>query len=183
MVGGINMKFSEIPKLTQAGHYQVNTSWRYLEKTLDDFTNELNLQLNPDFQRGHVWTKEQQIAYVEFILRGGKSARVIYFNCPHWNSGYDPNAEFVCVDGLQRLTAALAFLHNEIPAFGCYYKDFEDELPFDIDFLFNVNDLKTKAEVLQWYIEMNSGGTPHTNKEITRVKMLLEQEKIGGGDK
>ena len=171
------MKFSEIPQFTRSGHYQVNTAWRYLEKTIDDYINELHLQLNPDFQRGHVWTREQQIEYVEFILRGGKSARTIYFNCPNWHIGYDPNAEFVCVDGLQRLTAAFAFLHNEIPVFGHYYNEFEDQLPFDIDFLFNVNDLKTKAEVLQWYIEMNSGGTPHTSKEIERVKKLLEQEK------
>lgn len=173
------MKFADIPKFTEAGHYQVNVPWRYLEKTLDDYINELHLQLNPDFQRGHVWTKEQQIAYVEFILRGGKSARVIYFNCPNWHYRYSSDDELVCVDGLQRLTAALAFLHNEIPAFGHYYNEYEDKLPFEVDFLFNVNDLKTKAEVLQWYIEMNTGGTPHTNSEIERVKTLLkaEQEK------
>ena len=82
----------------------------------------------------------------------------------------------MCVDGLQRLTAALAFLHDEIPAFGHYYSEYEDKLPFDVDFIFNVNDLKTKAEVLQWYIEMNAGGTPHDSKEIDRVKALLSAE-------
>ena len=40
--------------------------------------------------------------------------------------------------------------------------------------LVNVNDLQTKREVLQWYIEMNSGGTPHTEAEIERVKKLME---------
>ena len=43
------MKFADIPKFTEAGHYQVNIPWRYLEKTLDDYINELHLQLNPDF--------------------------------------------------------------------------------------------------------------------------------------
>lgn len=171
------MKFRDIPQFTRAGAYQVNIPWVHLEKTLDDYINHLNLQLCPDFQRGHVWTKKQQIAYVEYILRGGKSARVIYFNCPHWQGGYMPKeGEFVCVDGLQRLTAVLAFLHNEIPAFGCYYKDYEDGLPIMTDFSFNVNELNTRAEVLQWYIEMNSGGTPHTNGGIERVKKLLDQE-------
>ena len=170
------MKFKDIPQFTRSGSYQVNIPWIFLKKQLNEFVNELHLQLNPDFQRGHVWTKEQQIAYVEFILRGGKSARTIYFNHPHWNYGDVNETEFVCVDGLQRLTAALAFLHNEITAFGYYYKDYTDKLPIQIGFIFNVNDLNTRAEVLQWYIEMNSGGTPHKTTEIERVKSLLEKE-------
>lgn len=40
----------------------------------------------------------------------------------------------------------------------------------------NINDLKSKREVLQWYIEMNAGGTPHSNEEIRRVKALMEKE-------
>ncbi len=39
----------------------------------------------------------------------------------------------------------------------------------------NVNDLKTEKEVLQWYVDMNAGGTPHTDKEIERVKRMIEQ--------
>lgn len=38
----------------------------------------------------------------------------------------------------------------------------------------NVNDLKTEREVLQWYIDMNAGGTPHTMEEIDRVKKLID---------
>ena len=126
------MKFAEISKFTKEGRYQVNVAWRYLENTINSYINEMELQLNPDFQRGHVWTKEQQIAYVEFVLRGGSSARVIYFNCPNWNYRYGNDDTLVCVDGLQRLTAALAFLRNEIPAFGHYYNEYEDKLPFEV---------------------------------------------------
>ena len=36
-----------------------------------------------------------------------------------------------------------------------------------------INNLKTKNEVLQWYIEMNDGGTPHTKEEIDRVKQMM----------
>jgi hypothetical protein len=70
--------------------------------------------MNPDFQRGHVWTEEQQIAYVEYLLKGGMSGRTFYFNKPSWKNkdtinGYD---DFVCVDGLQRTTAIEKFLNN-----------------------------------------------------------------------
>ena len=40
--------------------------------------------------------------------------------------------------------------------------------------IIHVNNLKTKKEVLQWYIDMNAGGTPHTTKEIERVKKLID---------
>ncbi len=168
------MKFKDIPKFTSDGSYQVNMPISSVTAWIKEHQEDLGLQLNPDFQRGHVWTEEQQINYIEYLLKGGKSARVIYFNHPNWMGNW--TGEFVCVDGLQRLTAVMKFMNNEIPAFGCYYKDFEDT-PRNIDLLFNINNLKTRKEVLQWYIEFNSGGTVHTEEEINRVKVLLEQEK------
>ena len=70
----------------------------------------------------------------------------------------------------------MRFINNEIPAFGCYYKDFEDRLPMEIDVLVNINELQTREEVLKWYIEMNEGGTPHTEEEINRVKAMLNSK-------
>jgi len=45
------------------------------------------------------------------------------------------------------------------------------------DMRININDLPTKKDVLQWYVEMNSNGTIHTEDEINRVKELLEKEE------
>lgn len=168
------MKFREIPQFTQKGSYQVNMGLEFLMKTIEDWEQNDNLQLNPDFQRGHVWTEEQQIKFIEFLLRGGDSGRVLYFNQPGWM--YDFTGEFVCVDGLQRITAIKKFISNEIPAFGTYYNEYEDNLDdVNINMIVNINNLKTRKEVLQWYLEMNDGGTPHSKEEIDRVKMMLEE--------
>ncbi len=40
---------------------------------------------------------------------------------------------------------------------------------------FQVNDLLTREEVLQWYIDLNTGGTDHTDEEINRVKEMLKK--------
>ena len=58
-----------------------------------------------------------------------------------------------------------------------YFKDFEDS-PRMVgnDFLFNVNDLQYRRDVLKWYIDMNSGGTVHSTAEIPRVQSLLDEE-------
>ena len=39
----------------------------------------------------------------------------------------------------------------------------------------HINDLQSEKDVLQWYLEMNSGGTPHTQEELDRVKLLLQK--------
>ena len=131
--------------------------------------------MNPDFQRGHVWTRAQQIAFCEFQLRGGNSGRTIYWNNPSWNRGFDKPT--VLVDGKQRLTAVLAFLNNEIPVFAHYRKEYTDRTDMiRVRFEFIVNDLQTRREVLQWYLDLNTGGTIHTSEEIEKVKKLLKSE-------
>lgn len=171
-------KFADIPQFTQDGHYQVNVSWDYLQGWIDNHQNDRSyvFDMDPDFQRGHVWSEEQQTNYVEFILRGGKSSRVIYWNCIGWMRNFV--GPMVLVDGKQRLTAALRFLNDEIPAFGHKRSDYSDKLRMGhVDFLMNVNDLKTRAEVLQWYLDLNTGGVVHTTDEIEKVRNLLDAEK------
>jgi len=78
------MKFSDIKQLTRSDHYRVNVSWTYLQNCIDRYCRyegAAALDMNPDFQRGHVWTEEQQIAYVELKLRGGEGSNIVYFNC------------------------------------------------------------------------------------------------------
>ena len=131
--------------------------------------------MSPDFQRGYVWTEEQKIKYVEFILRGGKTANIIYFNQPEWSTGGNTQP-MILLDGKQRLSSLLAFVNNEIKAFGTFYKDFEGWLGQTIGVIFNVNNMKTRVDILQWYIDFNSGGTVHPEEEIDKVRELLKKE-------
>ena len=171
-------RLKDIPQFTSDGSYQIDLPATSLAKWVEDMENDCHLNLCPDFQRGHVWTREQQVKWLEYFFMGGKSGKILYFNCPSWRisvkqGDYD---EFVCVDGLQRITAIQLFIRNELPIFGTYFSEFEDPIFFHRWMVkINVNDLKTKKEVLQWYIEMNSGGTPHTEEEIKRVMQLMEK--------
>lgn len=38
-----------------------------------------------------------------------------------------------------------------------------------------MNYLESKKEILEWYVDMNSGGTPHTNDEIERVRKMIQE--------
>lgn len=177
------MKFAEIKPFTRCSSYTVDIPLDYLKKVINEYITEMDLIMEPDFQRGHVWSKKQKISYVEYFLRGGLSGRDIYFNCPIWHSIKRNNSqayiEFVLVDGLQRLTALLDFLNNKIKVFGHYFSEYEDKpnmLKHNLKF--HVNDLKTRSEVLNWYLEMNTGGTVHSKKEIERVTELYNEELL-----
>lgn len=171
-------RFRDIPQFTRDANYRISQPWEYLEDFLARMIDRgvhQTLNLDPDFQRAHVWDETKQIRYVEFILRGGKSGKEIYFNHPNWGGTY--KGEMVLVDGKQRLEAVRRFLRNEIPAFGTLLSDYKDKLPFmQCDFLININNLRTRAEVLQWYIDLNAGGVAHTDEEIEKVRALLRQE-------
>lgn len=172
------MKFRDIPKLTDSGSYSVHIPWGDLLWRLEKDKEELGLEIDPYFQRPHVWDEKRQIAYIEYCLQGGKSGLDVYFNCKGWMGDFD--GPYQLVDGKQRLHDVTRFMQNEVPAFGTFYKDFEDRLlNTGCYFNFHINDLDTQQKVLTWYIEMNQGHVAHTKDELNRIRKLLEALKNG----
>lgn len=161
------------------GNYKVNTFLDHLKDTIERYKENYNLNLDPDFQRAHVWDLDKRVKYVEFLLKGGKS-NPIYFNCVNWQS-FKKLGEFVIVDGKQRLTSILMFLNNEFPVFkemdldgvGYYASEF-DMIPNDVEFI--INDLPNRELVLKWYLQMNEGNVAHTEEELDKVRQMLKGE-------
>jgi len=173
------MKFADIPQMSRP-RYHYDHILHMLPNTIQEYQDETLCPLNmePDFQRIHVWTPDQQTRYMEFILRGGNSSTDIYFNCPGWQGSYE--GPFELVDGKQRLAACLGFMMGTVPIFGgLYIGDFTDKPNFSATLQFNINTLKTRREVLQWYLDINSGGVIHTTDELDKVRNLLEKENSG----
>jgi len=168
-------RFRDIPLFTEAGSWECDFDLHRGLRWIDQQVEECGLDLFPDFQRLHVWTEEQQVAWLEFFLRGGKTGRVFYFNHPGWMTTFE--GDMVLVDGKQRIQAIRRFINNEIRVFGSLFSEYTDSPRLIVITLkMNVNNLKTRADVLRWYIEMNAGGTPHTEEEIEKAMRLLDLE-------
>lgn len=177
------IKFIEPPRYSVDVAYS-DTEWqiqRYAE-SYDGFDE------NPDFQRGHVWTQEQQIKFVEATIKGtvGDTGRTITLNCPDFQRDQSSDSDlkgFVVVDGLQRLTAMRKFLKGEFRIFsdvidgGCDYEYFLNtkfSLKRMVGFRFSVLNYQYKRELLDYYIAFNDGGTVHSVDEINRIKNMLK---------
>jgi hypothetical protein len=170
-------KFEDIPQFTRGGSWECEFSIHSAVKWIaEEVAGPQHLDLDPDFHRVHVWTAAQQIAWLEFFLRGGETGRVIYLNNPLWTKCKKEGeySDYTLVDGKQRVEAMRRFVYNEIRVFGSFYEQYTDKTRPHVFVRINVNDLASRAEVLQWYIDMNVGGTPHTEAEISRVRGLLE---------
>lgn len=164
------MDFKDIPMFPRHG-YQVDVAWRDLLGFVDQHVREESLDLAPDFQRGHVWVEEQRIRYVEYVLRGGEGGKDLCFNRPGWSSGEE--GPYQILDGLQRLTSAMMFMRGELPAFGRRLHEWTGSLRNYAGFKWCIFELPTRADVLRYYLDMNAGGTPHSEAEISRVRVLL----------
>jgi len=169
------MKFSDIPQFPFAS-YRVNMPWDHIQRWMDGNKDYYVLDLDPPYQRGYVWTPEQQTAYLEYQLRGGFSGKDIFWNAPEWNKIKGKGSKLEIVDGKQRLKAVSDFLGNKVKAFGHFYKEFEDQLGITgHDFIFHVNNLQTEKSVVKWYIGMNTGGSVHTEKDLKPALDLLKK--------
>ena len=70
----------------------------------------------------------------------------------------------------------MKFQSNDLKVFGLYYDEFEgDPREVTTRISIRINDLQNEKDVLQWYIEMNEGGTPHTKEEIQKVKDMVSK--------
>jgi hypothetical protein len=171
---------SHIQELTPSPPYHVDVPLKYLGENIERYLG-YGLDLNPDFQRGHVWNAEQKRLWMEFLLRGGKGPDLL-FNHPGWQ--HDFKGDFVIVDGKQRLAACLEFIAGKFKVFpgaqgnpeGWAITEIDPKLLFRPTVSLSVNNLKSRREVLRWYLELNSGYIAHTPEELERVAELIKNE-------
>lgn len=169
-------RIQDIPRFSPRGSaYAVDVWPAAIERQLASMGELNGLDLDPDFQRIHVWNDEQRVRYMEYILRGGKYARDIYFNSENWHSGTNI---VQLVDGKQRLETIRRFMRDELAVFGKRLSEFKDARTFTHDcaqtFRFHVYDLDRRG-VLNLYYGLNYGGTPHTPEERAKVLALMEK--------
>lgn len=172
--------FADVPEFISSS----STLWsaHYPWSSIGEWMDSKTVILEPDFQRGRCWTREQQVAYIEFCLRGGTTGHDILFNqTGDLHMGKTP---YVLVDGLQRLTAIQAFMSDSLKVFNSLTcsemikNSRNKKFPWSFSgtqVSIKVNNLQTETEVLAWYLELNGGGTPHSEEELDRVYKLYKK--------
>jgi uncharacterized protein with ParB-like and HNH nuclease domain len=189
-----NLRLGRIINALPEKIYSFDSPWESFQRYIQGLANDYGgIDMNPDFQRGHVWTPEQQRKFVESALRGALTSRelTIQFNCANWDlTGAeipDLPIGLQCVDGLQRITTIQAWLDGRVEPFGLSLGDLENSSfsPNRASFRWHVaiHNFQTKAELLDYYLAINMAGTPHSDAEIERVKQLRDAACAGQEDR
>lgn len=111
-----------------------NVEWSPSVHTVSDFrkwSNDGQLELQPDFQRKAVWNKAAKIMLIDTILRNIPMPKIFLQTKLH-----DQEAYRIVIDGQQRLTAILGYLRDEYRLDAPYEGEFLgkqfSELPEDV---------------------------------------------------
>jgi len=183
-----------VRSLSQQPHCStVSIPWSYVVEMIDHGPDHARtmppINMNPDYQRSHVWTEDQQRKFLGHLLEGGEQTSIFiqrFRDSKHVPPGVDYlNVPEEVVDGKQRLTAIYRFMKEEIGAElsngeVIYYKDFDEVDRRGLDIKVSYIDLP-RIERLRFYLKLNRGGTIHTESEISKVRDLLDiayQQKL-----
>lgn len=156
-----------------------------LKRKLSEFDEDTrstggSFNLTPDFQRcSNCWTEEQQVSYIENLFRGVAPTE-LKFNSDNWclkDSNKPEN--IVCIDGLQRITAILLFLEDDLAIFDGKVKASDligtTFSPKMFKIQIKMYNFEKRKELLEFYVKLNSGGTIHSKEEIEKVKNLISE--------
>jgi hypothetical protein len=167
--------------------YRVADIERWLGRFEEDcVTTGGKFELCPDFQRGHCWSHEKQMAFVAAMLRGN-APMLVRFNNPSYGERREEQTQDIgyndmcCIDGLQRLTALRDFVSGKFRVFGCTAQEL-DGTSFGLKrahytFKVEVHSFVNRKELLQFYLDLNDGGVVHSAEELARVRGLLAGTK------
>ena len=155
--------------------WSADFGFTYLPQAIKQWQADYGLDLDPELQRARVWTQEQKEAFIIYSIQQGPSGRDIYFASQGWNSSKIDKLYTYIVDGKQRLTTVLDFMEDRLPVRGKLYSEWSGTLRLHlVRFRFHVADI-TPAAAIDWYLALNTAGTPHTAEEIASVKKLRER--------
>ena len=181
------MMLSERRDLFPHAYHREDVELVRLEKWVHAYDNEpgWEIDINPPYQRPHAWTLQQKRAYVEYILRGGEVSRRILFASRGQHNHHDQRWRLL--DGKQRLASIVEFVRGEFAVFadedtpeGYKASQIIDLKRQRYTLEIQVVDIESMADEIRLYLAINSGGTPHSDAELERVRALLDQELSSG---
>ena len=174
------MRYDSITKIESICKINDEVGLSKIKEQLNVYREKYGLNLESGIWEGDgYWSIERSRRYLEYIMRGGKEGKDIYFNMMRHESG----ASLMCIDGRKRLIAIENYLNNidNYTLFGGHYwREFseEDEKVIDekVKITIHINELSTRKEMINWYIDLNYAN--FSDEDMDKVNNLLLTESM-----
>ena len=160
-----------------------NYSQRDLTGLLELMFKSYGIDLEPDYQRGNVWTQAQKDALIDSIF---KNIDIGKFTIIKRNWGSNPNVPespfmYEMLDGKQRLTAIYEFFCGRFKYKGLYFyemnmRDREHFKHYSISYA--ETQPLTDEQKYRYFIKLNTTGTPVDKAHLRKVRELWLKEQL-----
>ena len=136
------------------------------------------IDFEPDYQRGRVWTAEDQGRLLESIFMGAEIGKFV-FRVRSTCETIEDGLNYEIIDGKQRLLTLLDFYAGRFPYQGVFFNDLDpvDQRTFK-DTSVCIADVEnyTRDDILKIFLLLNRGGRPVSDDVIRHAEELLEKE-------
>lgn len=173
--------WSDVETLTQDDDIHFTFQQRDVNAILSNYFNEYGIDLEPEYQRGNVWTLEQKQSLIESIFHNVDIGKIAIIKRP-WGS--NPNTPltpklYEMLDGKQRLTALVEFFTGQFSFKGKYYNDLHpaDKHHFKYySISYAETEPLTKKQKYRYFLKLNTTGTPVDPAHMEKVLNMLNEE-------
>jgi hypothetical protein len=127
----------------------------------------------PNFQRDHVWTLDQEVAFIESAWLGLPLGTYTLHQMDWGADGMPRPFSGWIIDGQQRLTSIQRYWEDAFPVFGLRWSELtrlEQRRFMSIKFAHYEADISDEAEVRDLYNRLALGGTPHHAHQRASIK-------------
>jgi hypothetical protein len=141
------------------------------------------IDMDPDYQRGHVWSLSDKVALIKSIFENVDIGKFVFINRTYEHAVESGNF-YEVLDGKQRVTAILEFYENRFSHAGLYFKDLcrQDRIHFEnypISYCVVKEGVLTDEMKYKYFLMLNVAGVPQDEKHIEYVRKLYLNSVYG----
>ena len=129
--------------------------------------------LNPDYQRGYVWTLEDDEALIDSIFNNIDIGKFVWVKLPYSKDGFWSEI----LDGKQRMRAIASFYENRFSYNGLYFNDLSHHEKYHFkNYHISYAELNniSMEQKLRYFLTLNRTGKVMDNEHLSKVQQMLE---------
>jgi hypothetical protein len=162
----------EIEEIFKEDEHNLNFLSSSIE-SLFDYYYRCNLDMEPDYQRGHIWTLEDKVALIDSIFNDIEIGKFVLILTGNSKNQYE------ILDGKQRLTALVEFYEGRFKYksktfYELNRRDQSMFLRFHISYARTEEPMPSEMKY-RYFLRLNTRGKEQDPKHIEYVKSLLEK--------
>jgi len=146
-----------------------------LGDVISSFFYNFGTDMEPEYQRGLVWTLDDKTALLDSIFNNRDIGKFVFIHL-----GYTGDIMHEMLDGKQRLSAIMDFCEDRYEYNGYTYSQLHPRDRLQIDnYRINVavtRNLLTRKEKLEYFLTLNTRGRDQTTQHLDKVRGMLTEQ-------